>query len=108
MGYMLVFASIAEMSSMWAASLLEMMPELLKVFSRAPTSGGQYHWVSEFAPPSCQRFLSYIVGMSLRPSTIELSLSDVKRLDLYLRLADWSRINRIHFWDPYSRITGPE
>ncbi|EAU39378.1 conserved hypothetical protein [Aspergillus terreus NIH2624] len=28
----------------------------------APTSGGQYHWVSEFAPRSCQRFLSYITG----------------------------------------------
>jgi choline transport protein len=26
------------------------------------TSGGQYHWVSEFAPPSCQKFLSYITG----------------------------------------------
>ena len=25
----------------------------------APTSGGQYHWVSEFAPESSQRFLSY-------------------------------------------------
>ena len=30
--------------------------------SRAPTSGGQYHWVSEFAPKSIQKFLSYIVG----------------------------------------------
>lgn len=29
---------------------------------RAPTSGGQYHWVSEFAPPSKQRFLSYLTG----------------------------------------------
>lgn len=29
---------------------------------RAPTTGGQYHWVSEFAPPSSQRFLSYLVG----------------------------------------------
>lgn len=29
---------------------------------RAPTSGGQYHWVSEFAPLCCQRFLSYVVG----------------------------------------------
>ncbi|QKX54036.1 uncharacterized protein TRUGW13939_01119 [Talaromyces rugulosus] len=28
----------------------------------APTSGGQYHWVSEFAPPECQKFLSYITG----------------------------------------------
>ncbi|KAL1844145.1 hypothetical protein VTK73DRAFT_2654 [Phialemonium thermophilum] len=43
-GYMLVFASIAEMASM------------------APTSGGQYHWVSEFASPGVQRFVSYIVG----------------------------------------------
>lgn len=24
--------------------------------------GGQYHWVSEFSPKSCQRFLSYLVG----------------------------------------------
>src|SRR5262245_23774346 len=39
-----VIASMADMASM------------------APTSGGQYHWVSEFAPKSCQRFLSYIVG----------------------------------------------
>lgn len=30
--------------------------------SMAPISGGQYHWVSEFAPPSLQQFLSYIVG----------------------------------------------
>ncbi|KAK5123914.1 hypothetical protein LTR85_002111 [Meristemomyces frigidus] len=29
---------------------------------RAPTSAGQYHWVSEFAPPSSQKFLSYISG----------------------------------------------
>jgi choline transport protein len=31
---------------------------------RAPTSGGQYHWVSEFAPKEHQKFLSYVVGMS--------------------------------------------
>ncbi|KAE8146687.1 amino acid/polyamine transporter I [Aspergillus avenaceus] len=43
-GFTLVFASIAEMASM------------------APTSGGQYHWVSEFAPRRCQKFLSYITG----------------------------------------------
>ncbi|KAK5702006.1 hypothetical protein LTR97_004824 [Elasticomyces elasticus] len=39
-----VIASMAEMASM------------------APTSAGQYHWVSEFAPPSMQNFLSYISG----------------------------------------------
>ncbi|KAK2795611.1 hypothetical protein FQN50_009717 [Emmonsiellopsis sp. PD_5] len=43
-GFSLVFASIAEMASM------------------APTAGGQYHWVSEFAPPGGQKFLSYITG----------------------------------------------
>ncbi|KAE8167101.1 amino acid/polyamine transporter I [Aspergillus tamarii] len=44
LGFTLVFASIAEMASM------------------APTSGGQYHWVSEFAPRRYQKFLSYITG----------------------------------------------
>ncbi|ORY09606.1 amino acid permease-domain-containing protein [Clohesyomyces aquaticus] len=43
-GFGFIVASLAEMASM------------------APTSGGQYHWVSEFAPRSCQRFLSFIVG----------------------------------------------
>ncbi|KAK5709338.1 hypothetical protein LTR17_019851 [Elasticomyces elasticus] len=28
----------------------------------APTSGGQYHWVSEFAPKNLQKYLSYISG----------------------------------------------
>ncbi|KAK5124293.1 hypothetical protein LTR85_001996 [Meristemomyces frigidus] len=44
MGYFTVFAQISEMASM------------------SPTSGGQYHWVSEFSPPGCQKFLSYMVG----------------------------------------------
>jgi amino acid transporter len=35
---------------------------VLMTKNRAPTSGGQYHWVSEWSPPRCQRFLSYIVG----------------------------------------------
>ncbi|KAI8937661.1 hypothetical protein NX059_005363 [Plenodomus lindquistii] len=35
---------------------------LAEMASMAPTSGGQYHWVSEFAPPRCQRLLSYLVG----------------------------------------------
>ncbi|KAI5362443.1 Putative amino acid/polyamine transporter I [Septoria linicola] len=43
-GFGLVIASMAEMASM------------------APTSGGQYHWVSEFAPEQYQKFLSYTTG----------------------------------------------
>ncbi|KAL6712604.1 hypothetical protein ACN47E_000481 [Coniothyrium glycines] len=35
---------------------------LAEMASMAPTSGGQYHWVSEFAPPEYQQFLSYVVG----------------------------------------------
>lgn len=35
---------------------------LAEMASMAPTSGGQYHWVSEFAPPSYQKLLSYFTG----------------------------------------------
>ena len=43
-GMTFVYASLAEMASI------------------APTAGGQYHWVSEFAPPRIQKPLSYAVG----------------------------------------------
>lgn len=46
-GYIPVILSMAEMSSM------------------APIAGAQYHWVSEFAPESCQRILSYLTGYML-------------------------------------------
>ncbi|KAI6711001.1 hypothetical protein JHW43_006502 [Diplocarpon mali] len=35
---------------------------LAEMTSMAPTSGGQYHWVSEFAPARQQKFLSYAAG----------------------------------------------
>ncbi|PYH88762.1 amino acid transporter [Aspergillus ellipticus CBS 707.79] len=35
---------------------------LAEMASIAPTSGGQYHWVSEFASPKYQKFLSYVTG----------------------------------------------
>lgn len=37
-------------------------PRSYLLFSRAPTTGGQYHWVSEFSPTSLQKPLSYTVG----------------------------------------------
>ena len=43
-GFGVISASLAEMASM------------------APTCGGQYHWVSEFAPPRYQKFMSYMTG----------------------------------------------
>ncbi|CAN9373070.1 unnamed protein product [Alternaria alternata] len=44
--------------------VLAMIASLAEMASMAPTAGGQYHWVSEFAPPSFQKSLSYIVGWS--------------------------------------------
>lgn len=35
---------------------------LAEICSMSPTAGGQYHWVSEFAPPSWQRGMSYAAG----------------------------------------------
>ncbi|KAL8849400.1 MAG: hypothetical protein Q9221_005638 [Calogaya cf. arnoldii] len=43
-GFGMAIVSMAEMASM------------------APTAGGQYHWVSEFASPSAQKFVSYMTG----------------------------------------------
>ena len=38
---------------------------LAEMSSMAPTAGGQYHWVSEFAPESYQKILSYLSGVLL-------------------------------------------
>ncbi|KAK3686554.1 hypothetical protein LTR37_019693, partial [Vermiconidia calcicola] len=35
---------------------------MAELASMAPTAGGQYHWVSEFAPREYQRLLSYLTG----------------------------------------------
>lgn len=35
---------------------------MAEMASMAPTAGGQYHWISEFAPRNSQRILSYIIG----------------------------------------------
>lgn len=43
---------------------------VLTLNDSAPTAGGQYHWVSEFAPPKHQKFLSYLTG---RPSAFPSS-----------------------------------
>ena len=37
---------------------------LVTTFFRAPTAGGQYHWVAMLAPPSSKKFLCYITGTS--------------------------------------------
>ncbi|USW48103.1 Putative amino acid/polyamine transporter I [Septoria linicola] len=42
--------------------MLCMIASLAEMASMAPTAGGQYHWVSEFAPEALQKPLSYVVG----------------------------------------------
>ncbi|KAG9250109.1 amino acid/polyamine transporter I [Emericellopsis atlantica] len=41
---------------------LSVFSTLCELVSIAPTSGGQYHWVSMLAPRSCSKFLSYMTG----------------------------------------------
>ncbi|POR39144.1 hypothetical protein TPAR_00655 [Tolypocladium paradoxum] len=41
---------------------LSVFSTLSELVSMAPTSGGQYHWVSMLAPRSCSKFLSYTTG----------------------------------------------
>ncbi|KAL8718575.1 MAG: hypothetical protein Q9225_004305 [Loekoesia sp. 1 TL-2023] len=38
---------------------------MAEMASMTPTAGGQYHWVSEFSPRWCQKYLSYITGWLL-------------------------------------------
>ncbi|KAK5651159.1 hypothetical protein OQA88_13206 [Cercophora sp. LCS_1] len=50
---------------MYLATFLGLFAAILsmaEMASMAPTTGGQYHWVSEFAPAEWQRFLSFVVG----------------------------------------------
>jgi amino acid transporter len=45
------------------AGMLFVTLSLAEMSSMAPASGGQYQWVSEFAPSEYQRFLSYSSGV---------------------------------------------
>ncbi|KAK5943161.1 hypothetical protein PMZ80_004167 [Knufia obscura] len=65
-GFTLTIASMAEMASM------------------APTSGGQYHWVSEFAPRHLQKLFSYFIGW--------LSVLGYQGVILVLHFAGWLAI----------------
>ena len=50
-------------SLVWAyIGQLFVVLSLAEMASIAPTAGGQYHWVSEFAPKTCQKILSYASG----------------------------------------------
>jgi hypothetical protein len=69
---------------------------MLMRWYRAPTSGGQYHWVSEFAPKKHQKFLSYVVGSS--KSSLELhKLQKLNTNFIRLAMRSWlANGDRIH------------
>lgn len=61
---------------------------LAEMASMAPTAGGQYHWVSEFAPERYQRLLSYLTGYVFGNLSFLLSADgSVFQLDLYAGVA---------------------
>ncbi|KAJ0122158.1 hypothetical protein J7T55_002670 [Diaporthe amygdali] len=45
----------------WAGTL-SVFSTMSELSSMAPTSGGQYFWVSILAPKSCRKFLGYLIG----------------------------------------------
>ncbi|KAK7738454.1 hypothetical protein SLS53_005973 [Cytospora paraplurivora] len=45
----------------WVGTL-SIFATLSELVSMAPTSGGQYHWVSILAPPTTRKFLGYLTG----------------------------------------------
>lgn len=59
-GYFTVVASLAELASMYVHNL---KLQNINNTVRAPTAGGQYHWVYLLSPPSWRNFLSYMTGM---------------------------------------------
>ena len=64
-GYGLTNGGLAGMVWMFLISLVGFSTAIFsmaEMASMAPTSGGQYHWVSEFAPRSAQKFLSFVTG----------------------------------------------
>ncbi|KAL8849424.1 MAG: hypothetical protein Q9221_005596 [Calogaya cf. arnoldii] len=63
--YGLIIGGLAGLVWMFVVAAVGMgtvVLSLAEMASMAPTSGGQYRWVSEFAPPRVQKFLSFLTG----------------------------------------------
>lgn len=50
------------MTIIHAIGFVPVIVSMAEMASIAPTAGGQYHWVSEFAHPKLQKPLSYVTG----------------------------------------------
>jgi choline transport protein len=85
---------------MYVVSLFGMgaaIVSMAEMASMAPTSGGQYHWVSEFAPKKLQKALSYIIGMFVSTSEfLESELITVFHSGLTSTRPDSPQQERLH------------
>ncbi|KAK5704502.1 hypothetical protein LTR17_021836 [Elasticomyces elasticus] len=78
---------------------------LAEMASMAPIAGGQYHWVSEFAPRSWQRLLSYCPGWL---STI--SWHSIVAIDSFIvgnLIQALIAVNDVHYIEPRWQGTLP-
>jgi len=67
--FMYTLVEVGTAGTIWTAAvssigMISVGLSLAEMASIAPTTGAQYHWVSEFAPQKVQRFLSYFTGES--------------------------------------------
>ncbi|KAF2768363.1 amino acid transporter [Teratosphaeria nubilosa] len=73
---------------------------MAEMASMAPTAGGQYHWCSEFAPRSMQRFLSYCVGflcvLGWQTSLVAASYAAAQQLQAIIVISDETYVS--HTW----------
>lgn len=89
LGFSLIIMSLAEMASMYVAHAARWS---MLIVRRAPTSGGQYHWVSEFAPPQYQKCLSYLTG-TFTPRNMDGA--ERRRMDVHAVLAGGCCLRRL-------------
>ncbi|TVY35551.1 Choline transport protein [Lachnellula subtilissima] len=71
MGTLAVFIGLAELSSI------------------APTSGGQYHWVSMLAPKSCFKGFSYVTGTKVQKSLLPIMSKPLTVSTGWLTVTGW-------------------
>ena len=83
LGSLAVGASLAEMAEM-QVNQIPSPPPTNSDWSRAPTSGGQYHWVAQFAPKRFAVTFSWAAGM-LPPLRSAKFWAKITRLGLDFR-----------------------
>ena len=75
---------------------------------RAPTAGGQYHWVFMLAPKPAKKFLSYITGARKVFSLYPKKSTDWERLAHCPRVAVSGRIRWLSLWFTNTRSPHPQ